>query len=50
MIVIASTGRIVVLPCVFCFRREQDPEASNNMCWPCYVASLLEVSDDEVDA
>lgn len=41
MIVIASTGRIVVLPCVFCYRREQDPEAKDQMCWECYVASLL---------
>lgn len=41
MVIIASTGRVVYNPCKYCFRREQDPEAKDNMCWDCYVAVLL---------
>lgn len=35
-------GKLLLNPCKWCFRREQDPEATDNMCWLCYVASLQE--------
>jgi hypothetical protein len=40
-------GVIILNPCTYCYRREQDPEAGPGMCWACYVASLLmEVDND----